>query len=157
MGQASGRGAAGLKCADSNHDVMASEQSSVYPLSMRRTPTTSITVSIPTWNRAKLLDQTLTQMRPLRIPSDVEWELLVVNNNCTDQTDEVIAKHEKKPYRSAGFSSRHPALASVNDAVTEARGEWILWTDDDVLVDPEWLRRTGMPSRGGRTLVILGG
>ena len=53
-----------------------------------------ITVAICTWNRAQLLDQTLTEMRKLRIPPGIEWELLVVNNNCTDDTDGVLDRHE---------------------------------------------------------------
>jgi len=53
-----------------------------------------ITVAICTWNRARLLDQTLNHMRNLQIPPDVDWELLVVNNNCTDQTDTVIERYE---------------------------------------------------------------
>ena len=56
---------------------------------------TEFTVAIATWNRAKLLDRTLTEMHRLRIPPSVEWELLVVNNNCTDQTDTVISNHKK--------------------------------------------------------------
>ncbi len=54
----------------------------------------NVTVAICTWNRAKLLDQTLTRMQQLRIPANVAWELLVVNNNCTDDTDAIIAGHE---------------------------------------------------------------
>ena len=54
-----------------------------------------ISVAICTWNRAGLLDQTLAEMCKLRIPAGVDWELLVVNNNSTDHTDEVIARHSK--------------------------------------------------------------
>ena len=52
-----------------------------------------VSVAICTWNRAKLLDQTLTQMRQLRIPAGLTWELLVVNNNSTDDTDAVASRH----------------------------------------------------------------
>ena len=52
-----------------------------------------VTVAICTWNRADLLDRTLAQMHRLWIPEGVTWELLVVNNNCTDHTDEVINRH----------------------------------------------------------------
>ena len=45
-----------------------------------------ITVAICTWNRCELLRQTLEQMTKLVIPPRVVWELLVVNNNCTDDT-----------------------------------------------------------------------
>jgi glucosyl-dolichyl phosphate glucuronosyltransferase len=98
-----------------------------------------ITAAIVTWNRAKLLDLTLAQMQKLRIPPGVEWELLIVNNGCTDETDEVIAKHGKfLPIR--GLFEATPGCASArNKAVAEARGELILWIDDDVLADPEWL------------------
>ena len=48
-----------------------------------------ITVAICTWNRARLLDETLTHLAELVVPSGLEWELLVINNNCTDHTDEV--------------------------------------------------------------------
>ena len=71
----------------------------------------SITVAICTWNRARLLDQTLTQMHNLRIPSCVEWELLVVNNSCSDDTDEVIGATNEN-CRSGGYSSRGRALAT---------------------------------------------
>ncbi len=98
-----------------------------------------VTVALCTWNRAKLLDQTLTQMHALRIPTDVEWELLVVNNNCTDETDAVIARHQNDlPIRRL-FEPVPGVSHAKNRAMEVARGELMLWTDDDVLVDPGWL------------------
>ena len=52
-----------------------------------------ISVAICTWNRAQLLDQTLDHLTRVRIPEGAEWEVLVVNNNCTDNTDRVLEKH----------------------------------------------------------------
>ena len=49
-----------------------------------------LTVAICTRNRSAFLRQTLRQMTRLTLPPEVEWELLVVNNNCVDDTDEVI-------------------------------------------------------------------
>jgi glycosyltransferase involved in cell wall biosynthesis len=98
-----------------------------------------ISVAICTWNRARLLDQTLTAMQTLRIPEGVEWELLVVNNRCTDDTDTVIAWHQKKlPIRRL-YEPELGHSNSRNCAVAAARGDYLLWTDDDVLVDPGWL------------------
>jgi glucosyl-dolichyl phosphate glucuronosyltransferase len=98
-----------------------------------------LTVAICTWNRAKLLDQTLVQMRELRIPEGVDWELLVVNNNCTDDTDAVIARHsDKLPLRR--LHEPKPGLSNArNCAVAATKGDLLIWTDDDVLVDKEWL------------------
>ena len=98
-----------------------------------------LTVGICTWNRAHLLEQTLTAMHELEIPSDIHWELLVVNNNSTDDTDNVIEKHKSHlPIRRI-FEPQAGKSFALNHAIREARGEYILWTDDDVLVDPNWM------------------
>lgn len=44
-----------------------------------------------TWNRCELLEQTLEQMTHVAISQDVNWELLVVNNNSSDATEDVCA------------------------------------------------------------------
>lgn len=75
----------------------------------------------------------------LVIPPGVDWELLVVNNNCTDATDDVIASFSPRlPVRRV-FEPNPGQSNARNAAVREARGAYILWTDDDVLVDPNWV------------------
>jgi glycosyltransferase involved in cell wall biosynthesis len=98
-----------------------------------------ITVAICTWNRADLLEQTLAQMCRLTIPPGLAWELVIVNNNSTDHTSEVADKYRTRlPIRT--FLEPQQGLSHArNRAVEEARGTVILWTDDDVLVDPRWL------------------
>jgi len=98
-----------------------------------------ISVIICTWNRAALLDHTLTEMRKLTIPPGVEWELIVVNNNCSDNTDTVIARHGAYlPIRRL-FEGTPGKSFAANLAISQAKGSLLLWTDDDVLVDPDWL------------------
>jgi len=88
-----------------------------------------------------MLEPTLTAMHELKVPVGIDWELLVVNNNCTDNTDEVIARHEKKlPIRRL-FEPEQGLSRARNRAVAEARGDLLLWTDDDVLVDADWLEQ----------------
>jgi glucosyl-dolichyl phosphate glucuronosyltransferase len=97
------------------------------------------TVAICTWNRCALLEQTLDRMAALAVPAAVTWELVVVNNNCTDDTDAVISRFEARlPIRR--LFEPVPGLSNArNHAVREAKGDYIIWTDDDVLVAPEWL------------------
>jgi glycosyltransferase involved in cell wall biosynthesis len=86
------------------------------------------------------LVKTLEQMTRLSIPHGVLWEILVVNNNCTDSTDDVIRQFEKRLPLRRVFEAR-PGLSSArNRAVSEARGEWLVFTDDDVLVAEEWIQ-----------------
>src|SRR5262245_24832825 len=100
---------------------------------------TQITVAVCTWNRAKLLEQSLASMRRLRVPSGHDWELLVVDNNCTDDTDAVLRSYAGcLPLRRL-FEPTPGKSHAANLALAHARGELILWTDDDVMVDPDWL------------------
>jgi glycosyltransferase involved in cell wall biosynthesis len=98
-----------------------------------------VTVAICTWNRAALLDRTLTQLRELRIPAGTTWELLVVNNNSPDDTAAVLARHANRLPLRPLFEAQQGLSAARNRAVAEAQGDLVLWTDDDVLVDPDWL------------------
>jgi glycosyltransferase involved in cell wall biosynthesis len=78
-------------------------------------------------------------MHSLHIPSTVEWELLAVNNNSTDETDGVLRKHEGcLPLRRL-FEPTPGKSHALNLAIREAQGEYLLFTDDDVSIDRGWL------------------
>lgn len=99
----------------------------------------NITVAICTWNRCALLEQTLERVAALAIPHGVEWELLVINNNSTDATPETLASFASRLPLRAIFEAEPGLSHARNRAVREAAGDYILWTDDDVLVDEGWL------------------
>jgi len=98
-----------------------------------------ITVAICTWNRAENLRRTLEELTRIVLPALCDWELLVVNNCCTDHTDDVVGSFRSRlPIRLLHETT--PGLSYArNLAVREATGSHIVWTDDDVLVDPNWL------------------
>ena len=98
------------------------------------------TVAICTWNRADLLQQTLKQFQRLSVPSGVDWELIVVDNNSNDHTQSALKQFEETslPLRIL-FETKQGHSNARNCAIENAKGEWILWTDDDVLVEPDWL------------------
>jgi glycosyltransferase involved in cell wall biosynthesis len=98
-----------------------------------------VTVAICTWNRARLLDRTLAELRRQTIPAGVDWEVVVVDNNCTDDTAAVVAKHvDAIPLRRVVETQQGHSHAR-NRAIDEARGELLLWTDDDVLASDNWI------------------
>jgi glucosyl-dolichyl phosphate glucuronosyltransferase len=107
-------------------------------------------VAICTYNRAALLEQTLAQMEHLRSPGSAGWELIVVDNNCRDGTPDVLRRFAGRlPLRSLQETAQGQSHAR-NCATRAARGRWIIWTDDDVLVDPDWLAAyaDGMAAHG---------
>jgi GT2 family glycosyltransferase len=101
--------------------------------------TQMISVVICTWNRSTLLRKTLEHMTLLETPPGTRWELIVVNNNCSDDTDLVINEFATRLPLVRLFEPSPGKSHAANLAVQNATGAYIIWTDDDVLVDTDWL------------------
>jgi len=113
-------------------------------------------IAICTFDRCRLLDNTLTQFRCLDAVSGNDWEI-IVNNNCSDETDAVIHRHsDQLPVRRL-WEPRPSKSFAANLAVQEARGDLILWIDDDVLVDPNWFSAYVEAARAHPQDSFLGG
>ena len=105
---------------------------------MSTAPLVLVSVAICTHNRAQSLAVTLASVGALRDPG-VPWELLVVDNNSSDGTRQVIeAFGEGHPVRV--LAERRQGLSHArNRALRACRGDLIAFTDDDVTLDPGWL------------------
>jgi glycosyltransferase involved in cell wall biosynthesis len=99
-----------------------------------------VSVVICTWNRCEPLRRTLESFTSMLIPPAVEWELIVVNNNCTDGTDEVVQSFVGRLPVRLLKEPRPGKCYAANRAVDAAAGDVVLWTDDDVEVDKLWMR-----------------
>ena len=50
----------------------------------------NITVILCTYNRCQSLSRALESVAVSLLPASIEWEVLVVDNNSSDQTREVV-------------------------------------------------------------------
>lgn len=100
-----------------------------------------LSVIICTYNREKYIRPLLESLAANDLPKS-EYEILLVDNNCTDNTRAVCGE----------FSKDHPGLtfrymtepeqglsAARNKGIREAHGELLVYVDDDALVDPNYL------------------
>src|SRR5579863_10102054 len=120
-----------------------------------------ITVILCTYNRSRSLANTLESLGASFLPDCIEWEVLVVDNNSTDQTREVVenfCSRYPKRFRYL-FEPKAGKSQALNAGVSRAQGEILAFTDDDVTVKPTWLRNLTAPlgvpgwgGIGGRTL-----
>jgi glucosyl-dolichyl phosphate glucuronosyltransferase len=100
-----------------------------------------ISVIIPTYNRSALLQQTVDTFFEQTYPSD-RWELILVDNNSTDDTAGVIARIAEGDSRVRPLSeTRRGAHFARNSGALSARGSVLYFTDDDMLADPNLLDR----------------
>jgi glycosyltransferase involved in cell wall biosynthesis len=102
----------------------------------------NITVVVCTYNRCESLAKTLNSTIALKLPESVEWEILVVDNNSSDQTRQIVSDFERRcPSRFRYvFEPQQGLCHARNAAIREARGDIVAFTDDDVNVEPTWLQ-----------------
>ena len=98
-----------------------------------------ITVAICTFNRAESLRLTLDSLTGIQVPGDLSWEIVIINNNSTDHTDDVIGEYVGRLPVRREFEPRPGKSNAQNRAMDVAKGDYIVWIDDDVLVDAGWL------------------
>jgi glucosyl-dolichyl phosphate glucuronosyltransferase len=121
-------------------------------------------VIICTYNRARSLRETLGSLA--RLSTNAEWELIVVDNNSNDNTKAVIdeaAKNFPVPLKYL-FEAEPGKFVALNKGITNSRGDIIATTDDDALIEPDWLDRAAEGLErfncdfvGGRVLPIWNG
>jgi glucosyl-dolichyl phosphate glucuronosyltransferase len=120
-----------------------------------------ITVIVCTYNRCQSLAKVLESVASSTLPEGVEWEVLVVDNNSSDETRRVV---EEFSGRHLGrfrylFEPKQGLSHARNAGIRDAQGDILAFTDDDVTVEPTWLQNLTArlhdgqwAGAGGRTL-----
>lgn len=96
------------------------------------------TVIVPTRNRAAYLSHSLGSIAASR--TDHPFEILVVDNASTDETSATLAGLAgSEPRLRTIVEERLGRSQAMNAGIAAARGEIVVFTDDDVLVSEGWL------------------
>ena len=100
-----------------------------------------ITVLICTWNRATLLGETLDSLADMTMPSGLRWEVVIVDNNSTDDTRAVAdgrARQFPAPVHYV-FERNQGKSAAMNAGLGVSSAPLVAFIDDDVRVGRGWL------------------
>jgi len=98
-----------------------------------------VSIIMPSYNTAEYIAESIQSVLS---QSYTHWELIVVDDCSTDNTDEVI-----KPYLTDGRikylknEKNSGAAVSRNRALREAKGKWIAFLDSDDLWMPDKLKK----------------
>lgn len=100
-------------------------------------------IIVCTYNRAKSLCETLSALKAQQPVAGREWEVVVVDNNSQDDTQKVIAEFQREwPLLRYEFEGEQGLSHARNHGIAAALGDILLFTDDDVLPEPDWLETT---------------
>jgi len=97
-----------------------------------------ISVILATRNRAGLLEATLGWLGTQRT-GPVTWEVVVADNGSTDRTAEVLRRAAGSLPLVAVAELRPGKNRAMNRALEAARGDLLLFSDDDVIPEPHWV------------------
>ena len=101
------------------------------------------TVAIPTYNGAKRLPALLEKLRSQTTIGLLCWEVIVVDNNSSDRTAEVVRQYQQQWLSTVNlrycFEPEQGLAFARQRAITEAKGEFVGFLDDDNRPTPEWV------------------
>ncbi|MBE9076976.1 EAL domain-containing protein [Romeria aff. gracilis LEGE 07310] len=108
-----------------------------------------VTVAIPTYDGAKRLPLVLDRLRSQINIADIAWEIIVCDNNSSDETAEVVRRYQRiwdqegpqavsLHYR---FAPEQGAAHARQRIATVAQGELIAFLDDDNLPACDWVEQ----------------
>jgi glycosyltransferase involved in cell wall biosynthesis len=118
----------------------------------------SATVLICTYNRARLLRDTLGALRTMNPPRNYDAEIVIVDNNSSDETRAVVAEAARVspiPILLIGEKRQGKSFA-LNRGLSVARGDVLALTDDDVWPADDWLNRIVADFRAHSTTFVFG-
>jgi glycosyltransferase involved in cell wall biosynthesis len=98
------------------------------------------TIIICTRNRADSLRPTLESLEFVDIPAGLSSEILVVDNGSTDGTAEVVQRRKVSRIPIRRVLEPKPGLSNARNAgISHAKGDIIIFTDDDLRFPKRWL------------------
>jgi glycosyltransferase involved in cell wall biosynthesis len=118
-----------------------------------------LSICIPTFNRAKCLDNLLENLKPIVLEHRTEIEICISNNQSTDTTFDVIKKWQSIYYINIITQDKNIGGTRNFIAVTGlANGRWILLIGDDDEFDVDNFRKliTLLKSAGEQEWILVG-
>ncbi len=100
-----------------------------------------VTLITPTYNRAGLLEETIVSIVNQDL-KDIELEYLVIDNNSKDNTKEIVEKYigvNKNIKIRYLFEGRQGVNYANNTAIEQSEGDYIIFFDDDVVLEKDAL------------------
>jgi hypothetical protein len=100
----------------------------------------TVSVALCTRDRERLLEGALEALCRMNPPERVRWEVLVILHNCRDGSRDVVERFRARLPLVCEVEMRPGLSHARNKAIEVASGDVMVWIDDDVRVEADWLR-----------------
>jgi len=100
-----------------------------------------LSIIIPAFNEERSIDELLQRVVDVKLNSDIQKEILIINDCSTDGTDEVINEfilsHPKVEINYQQHISNQGKGAAIHTGIKKSTGDYIIIQDADLEYDPE--------------------
>lgn len=107
------------------------------PLPEQQLP--AVCLVVPAYNEERCLLQKITNLSQIDYPSD-RMEVIFVSDGSTDRSNEILSSLKSPNVRSILLPERRGKFNALNRAVSEARGEILIFSDASTLFAPNAVR-----------------
>ena len=124
-----------------------------------------LSVIICTYNRAQSLAKTLDSLLRQEDNGSFNYEVLIIDNNSQDETRKVaesfVPQFQGKGKLRYIFEPKQGKPYALNRGIEESQGDILVFTDDDVIIGPQWIdsilkcfKQFDCDGAGGRVLPL---
>ena len=101
-----------------------------------------ISIIICSYNRGHNLAECFKWLENQVLPDTVQWEVLLVDNNSTDSTKTITEQFSQQSNLNIRyvFEAEQGVAFARNKGLKEAKGEYLIYIDDDIRVTDKWLQ-----------------
>jgi len=118
------------------HEILSTEKGTLIFRAVPLKKRPFFSVCIPTYNRSSYLKEAIESVLSQTYP---EFELIIYDDGSTDDTQRVVSGFSDNRIRYIKGEKNRGRPYARNRCVELARGEWIVWLDDDDRFKPDLL------------------
>ncbi len=111
-------------------------------------------VIIPTYNRSSSLFQALKSIENQTLQTN-RFEVIIIDDGSTDETEEICLNNYNFDLRYK-FQSNQGDAAARNTGAQLAQGDFLVFMDDDIRVEPDYLEGLINFYRDGSPMIVMG-
>lgn len=112
-----------------------------------------------TYNAGDRIQTLLESLEKVESTPEIPWEVIIVDNNSTDDTPDVIQDYVSKSIVRIKFlrETKQGVSRARNKGIRHAKGEILAFVDQDCVLDPSWLLAVVREFRSCPELSMIGG
>ena len=124
-----------------------------------RNAATDVSIVVCTFNRSRQVERALVHIAAAAASANLSVEIVVVDNNSRDDTKAVVASAARTsaiPVRYV-FEPAQGLSFARNRGLAASKGSIIAFTDDDCVVDPNWVTALWNEFAANPDIAVVGG